>query len=60
MAISRVEEFSARLLALKKIFLPFSPQHGGVCFKDSKIPLFVLLPQNIVMPTKNLRFVLVL
>ena len=25
-----------------------------------KIPLFLLLPQNIAMPTKNLRLVLVL
>ena len=29
-------------------------------FKDSEIQLFVLLPQNIIMPTKNLRSVLVL
>ena len=29
-------------------------------FKESEIPLFVLLPQNIVMPTKNLCLVLVL
>ena len=31
-----------------------------MCSKDSEIPLLALLPQNIVMPTKNLRLVLVL
>ena len=59
-AISRVEEFSTRLLALKKdiLTLQSSTWRGQVCFKDSEIPLFVLLPQNIVIPTKNLRLVL--
>ena len=31
-----------------------------MCFKDSEISLFVLLPQNIVMPTKIFSLVLVL
>ena len=61
-AISRFEEFSTRLLALKKdiLTLQSSTWRGQVCFKDSEITLFVLLLQNIVMPTKNLRLVLVL
>ena len=60
-AISRVEESSTRLLALKKdiITLQSSTWRGQAYFKDSEIPLFVLLPQSIVMPTKNLRFALV-
>ena len=59
--ISRFEKFSTGLLALKKeiLTLNFSTWRGQVCFKDSKIPLFVLLPQNIIMPTTNLRLVLV-
>ena len=61
-AIPRVEEFSTRLLDLKKDILTVqsSTWRGQVCFKDSEIPLFVLLPQNIVMPTKNSGLVLVL
>ena len=31
-----------------------------MCFKDSEISLFVLLPKNVVMPFKNLRLTLVL
>ena len=60
--ISIVEEFSTRLLALKKDILTLQPLtwRGQVCFKDNEIPLFILLPQNIVMPTKNLRLVLIL
>ena len=61
-AISRVEEFTTGLLALKKdiLTLQSSTWRGQVCFKDGEIPLFVLLTQNIVMPTKKLRLVLVL
>ena len=61
-AISRVEEFSTRLLTVKKdtLALQSSTWTGQLCFKDNEIPLFALLPQNIVMPTKNLRLVLVL
>ena len=61
-AISRVEELSTRLLTVKKdtLALQFSTWTGQLCFKDNEIPLFALLPQNIVMPTKNLRLVLVL
>ena len=59
-AISRVEEFTARLLALKKdiLTLQSSAWRGHVCFQDNEIPLFLLLPQNIAMLTKNLRLVL--
>ena len=61
-AISRVEKFSTRLLALKKdiLTLPSSTWRGQVSLKDREIPLFVLLPKNIVMPPKNLRLVVVL
>ena len=55
--------FSSCLLALKKkviLTLQSSTWRGQVCFKDSEIPLFVLLLKNIVMTTKNRRLFLVL
>ena len=61
-ATSRLEEFSNRLLVLKNdiLTLKSSTWRGKVCFKDSEISLFVLLPRNIVVPSKNVLFVLVL